>query len=356
MKVLIVDDSIVFRSAIKTALLDSGHVKEIDVASNGKIACEKLLQRSFDGVTLDLEMPVMDGIETIKEIRKFNKDIPIIIFSAQNLNAANKTIKALEIGANDFVQKLQNNTDVNENLKMIQNELVPTFEALLAKKESKHIERTIVRTESSERSMTTGDIHPRASLPFQKANLVCIGSSTGGPDFLMRIFKKVGKLDVPVLLVQHMPPIFTTQLAKTLDELSPNKVVEAKEGDILENGVIYIAPGDYHMRLKKTDRGHRICLDQSEKVCFVRPAVDVTLNSVCDEYDGKVITYIFTGMGSDGADGCAGIRRKNGIIAIQDEESSVVWGMPRAVYDRGLQDLILDADEIVNSINQYGTK
>ena len=356
MKVLIVDDSIVFRSAIKTALLDSGHVKEIDVASNGKIACEKLMQRSFDGVTLDLEMPVMDGIETIKEIRKFNKDIPIIIFSAQNLNAANKTIKALEIGANDFVQKLQNNTDVNENLKMIQNELVPTFEALLAKKQPKRFENAALGSEASAHSVPMGDLHPRANLPFQKANLICIGSSTGGPDFLMRVFKKVGKLDVPVLLVQHMPPIFTTQLAKTLDELSPNKVVEAREGDILEAGVIYIAPGDYHMRLKKTDRGYRVSLDQTEKVCFVRPAVDVTLNSVCDEFSGKVITYIFTGMGSDGADGCAGIRKKNGIIAIQDEDSSVVWGMPRAVYERGLHDQILDAEGIVRSINQYGTK
>ncbi len=354
MKVLIVDDSIVFRTAIKNALLNSGQVREVDVASNGKIAADKLKQKSFDGITLDLEMPVMDGIETIKEIRSFNKDIPIIIFSAQNINAANKTIKALEMGANDFVQKLQDSADLETNIKNIQNELVPRFSALLNKNQYKQEKMNPTVQENSVLENTSQS--SRVVKPFTKANLICIGSSTGGPDFLMRLFSKIGKLDVPVLITQHMPPIFTTQLAKTLNELSPNRVVEATNGDILESGTVYLAPGDFHMIIKPYDKGHKIELTKSEKVCFVRPAVDVMLNSVADYFQGNVVTYIFTGMGNDGANGCQRMRDKNGINIVQDESSSVVWGMPRAVYDRQLHDEILKPDEIVKSINTFGIK
>ena len=343
MRVLIVDDSVVFRSAIKTALMSAGIVSEIDIASNGKIAVEKLQQSKFDGVTLDLEMPVMDGIQTIQEIRKFDSNIPIIIFSAQNLNAANKTIKALEIGADDFVQKLQNSTDVNENLKLIQQELVPRFKALIEKKTKKTIE--IVKKK------TTGEFHFKNF----KADLVCIGSSTGGPDFLLKIFSKIKMLNVPILIIQHMPPIFTTQLAKTLNDISPNSASEAKVGDVLKPGHIYIAPGDYHMRIKKSDNGYIISLDQGEKVCFVRPAVDVTFDSVASQFEGNIAAYIFTGMGNDGADGCEKLRKKNTLVSIQDEESSVVWGMPRAVYDRNLYDDLLTPEEIIQSINTIGT-
>ena len=355
MKVLIVDDSIVFRTAIKNALLGSGDVREVDVASNGKIATEKLKQKAFDGITLDLEMPVMDGIETIKEIRSFDKNIPIIIFSAQNINAANKTIKALEMGANDFVQKIQESSDLETNLKNIQDELVPRFSALLNKMRAPAVNPTsdaVIPTTPT----SSGNLDTRVVKPFSKANLICIGSSTGGPDFLMRLFSKIGKLSVPVLITQHMPPIFTAQLAKTLNELSPNTVVEAKDGDIIEPGTVYLAPGDYHMLMKPFEGGHKISLTQTEKVCFVRPAVDVMLNSVAECFSGNVVTYIFTGMGNDGANGCQRMRAKNGINIIQDEASSVVWGMPRAVYERNLHDEILMPDDIVRSINTFGIK
>ncbi len=347
MRVLIVDDSIVFRTAIKTALLNSNAVTETDVASNGKIACEKLQQKEFDGVTLDLEMPVMDGIETIKKIREFNKTIPIIIFSAQNLKAANKTMKALEMGANDFVQKLQDSNDVNENLKMIENELVPKFKALVEKNKPH---------ESQTKNLTSRDFDEnRSKFVNFKANLICIGSSTGGPDFLMKIFKGLEKLDVPVLIVQHMPPVFTTQFANTLDTVSSNKVVEAKVGDILEPGTVYIAPGDFHMTIKKSDGKYLIDLNQNEKVCYVRPAVDVLFQSVVETFQGKIGSFIFTGMGSDGANGCLAMR-KNGenVVGIQDEESSVVWGMPGAVFNNKAYDAVLKPDEIINAINKMG--
>lgn len=347
MRILIVDDSIVFRTAIKTCLMDSKSVEEIAVAANGKIACEKLKLSKFDGVTLDLEMPVMDGIETIKKIREFDKDIPIIIFSAQNINAANKTLKALEMGANDFVQKLQDSNDVNENLKMIQKDLVPKLEALVARKQQNvlpHIAPEKIN-------------HKLSNLDSFRPNLICIGSSTGGPDMLMKVFSQLKEIRVPILLVQHMPPMFTTQLAKTLNENSSVKVVEAKVGDVLEPGTCYIAPGDFHMTIKPHNGNYLISLDQSEKVCFVRPAVDVLLNSVATNFSGKVASFIFTGMGNDGADGNASLKKKSSsdnVVFIQDEKSSVVWGMPRAVFDMNVYDDILNPDEIVSVINKFG--
>jgi two-component system chemotaxis response regulator CheB len=347
MKVLIVDDSIVFRTAIKTVLLDSGDIAEIDVAANGKIAIQKLQQKKFDGVTLDLEMPVMDGIETIKEIRKFDKDLPIIIFSAQNIKAANKTITALEMGANDFVQKLQGSSDVQENLKLIQKDLVPKFKALVERNFDRKVTAPVAQREK---------IEINQSIHNFKADILCIGSSTGGPDMLMKVFAGLKPMKVPMVLVQHMPPLFTTQLAAALDRIGVNKVVEAKIGDILEPGTCYLAPGDFHMRIKKHNEfNYIISLDQSEKVCYVRPAVDVLYDSVAEVFNGKIGAFIFTGMGNDGAKSCKKIKEKGGAVVIQDEESSVVWGMPRAVFENKAYDDIMNPEELISAMNKFGS-
>ena len=364
MKVLVVDDSVVFRSAIKTALLDSDFVDEVDIAANGKIAIDKLKNRKdIDSITLDLEMPVMDGVETIKEIRKFDKDIPIIIFSAQNITAANKTLEALQMGANDFVSKIATTSDINENLKMIQNELIPRFKALTERNARR---KSILSGKStlSDSQMVTNNFSSvtatRVSANFDlfRSDILCIASSTGGPDMLMKVFRGLKELRVPVVIVQHMPPVFTTQLAKTLNELSPNTVVEASIGDILKPGHCYLAPGDYHMTIKKAAQPgqYLLALDQSEKVCFVRPAADVLFKSVAQRFDGKISAFVFTGMGNDGADGCDQIKDKGGIVGVQDEESCVVWGMPRAVYERNAQDGIFTPEQIIEKINLVAGK
>lgn len=356
MKVLVVDDSVVFRTAIKTSLISSSDVKEVKTAGNGKVALEMLQAEDFNAVTLDLEMPVMDGVETIKEIRKFNKEIPIIIFSAQNLNAANKTLKALEMGANDFVQKIEGSGDVGENLRMIQSELIPKFKAFIEKINTKKTREEITsknllgsnaRQEKGQRSTPTYD-------KSKKPDLICIGSSTGGPDTLKKIFKNLKKgIQTPILIVQHMPPIFTTQFAKALDQLTSLTVCEAKEGDVLMPGHCYLAPGDFHMELVGEDGYYTIHLNQNEKVCYVRPAVDVMLTSVEKNYKGSVATFILTGMGSDGADGCTAMKKaQKGPIFIQDEESSIVFGMPKAVYELGIYDEVVNIEGISNIINQ----
>lgn len=350
MKILVVDDSIVYRSAIKTSLSQNPEISEIKVASHGKIAVDILKVEHFDAMTLDLEMPVMDGVETIKAIREFNKDIPIIIFSAQNLNAANKTLTALEMGANDFVQKVEGTGDVNESLSIIEKELIPKFKAFINKLKTTQApagELTTKSTVSPSRELSTSyrkSFHP---------DLICIGSSTGGPETLKTIFKGLkSNINRPFLLVQHMPPIFTTQLAAALDKCSDLIVVEAKDGDELKAGHCYLAPGDYHMELKEQGGKYFIRLNQEEKVCFVRPAVDVMLKSVVDNFKGKIASFILTGMGNDGANGCKYVKDTNkGVIVIQDEKSSVVFGMPKAVYDLDIYDDMVPLSEISHIIN-----
>lgn len=349
MKVLVVDDSIVYRTAIKTSLSQNEEISQIKVASNGKIAIELLKLERFDAITLDLEMPVMDGIEAIKEIRSFNNEIPIIIFSAQNLSAANKTLYALELGANDFVQKIEGSGDVSESLRMIEAELVPKFKAFLQKIQTPKVKVDLSHDNDRSKKSLINTSYRESFKP----DLICIGASTGGPETLKTIFKGLKtNIDKPFLLVQHMPPIFTTQLASALDSCSALSVSEAKDGDFLKSGHCYVAPGDYHIELKKEDGHYVIRLNQNEKICYVRPAIDVMLKSVVENFNGNIASFILTGMGNDGASGCESLKKKNkGVVIIQDEESSVVYGMPKAVYDLKLYDDIASISEVVNIIN-----
>ena len=343
MKVLVVDDSVVYRTAIKTALAQNPEVSEVKVAGNGRIAVQLLQQESYDAMTLDLEMPVMDGMETIKAVREFNKDIPIIIFSAQNLNAANKTLMALEMGANDFVQKIEGSGDLSENLKMIEAELVPKFRAF--------IDKLAKSTAPIVKANHSKGLNYRTQFAPQ---ILCIGSSTGGPETLKEIFSKLSSpINMPVLIVQHMPPIFTTQLANALNDVcSVLEVKEAQDGDLLKPGHCYIAPGDFHMEIVSSGVGNVIRLNQGPKVCYVRPSVDVTLSSLVDNFQGNIASFILTGMGNDGADGCEKLKRSHkGIVVIQDEKSSVVFGMPKAVYDLDVYDDICSLEELPSVIN-----
>ncbi|EQC47363.1 chemotaxis-specific protein-glutamate methyltransferase CheB [Bacteriovorax sp. Seq25_V] len=321
MNILVVDDSVVFRTAISQALSEVPGFLVSKTCSNGKIAIDFLQRESgIDLVILDLEMPVMDGIETIKEIRKFNKKIPIIVFSSFTTQGAEKTITALQTGANDFVGKVSGNGTIEGSLKMIRAELVPRIEALCSKGKASNVSQTKEVVCEISKAVDKMQIKPK---------LICIGSSTGGPEALMSIFKTLEvPSSVPMLLVQHMPPMFTQKLAEMLDKNSCMSFSEAKNGDVLKPGHCYIAPGDYHMTITKD---LKIILNQDDKVCFVRPSVDVLLNSVADNFSGQVLSIILTGMGEDGANGSRALKEKNAYQFTQDKESCVVWGMPGAV-------------------------
>ncbi len=320
MKVLIVDDSVVFRSAITSALEGVSSIKEIQSVNNGKECINFLKEHpDTDLITLDIEMPVMDGLTTLKEIRKFNSDVNVIVFSASSEISANKTILALEYGADDFLVKTSGNGDISATVNQIKEDLLPMIEVSLEKKSSKNPRETR-EGKKIKKSLNTD------------AGLFVIGASTGGPDVLSRIFSEAkGGSNVPIIIVQHMPPIFTAKLAEMLNNKSEINVVEAKNGDKLENNKAYIVPGDYHMEVEKDGSSYFIKLNQNEKVCHVRPAVDVTLKSLAKNYKSKFITVILTGMGNDGEAGSKDCSKRGLSVYYQEQETCAVWGMPRAV-------------------------
>lgn len=332
-----VDDSIVFRSAITQALQKVPELNVFKSVVNGKLAIDILrLHPDVDLITLDMEMPVMDGLETIKEIRKTNKDVTIIVFSSLTVKGAEKTIEALNAGADDFLAK-------PEGMDSIEAELLPK---VLAFKDRKIKRSTIVEKK-------TTAVVPFATTSVDmpiKPKLILIGSSTGGPEALSTVFKSITeKVTVPMLLVQHMPPMFTEKLATVLTKLSPVEVREAKSGDKLEAGVCLLAPGDYHMTINKDGI---ISLNQKEKNCFVRPSVNVLLDSVAENFDKQVLNIVMTGMGDDGAIGTKKINEKGAYTYIQDKESCIVWGMPGAVYKAiGDQARIIPLSQIGALIN-----
>lgn len=349
---MIVDDSIVYRSAISQALNDVPEVEVFKAVSNGKIAIDFLKQNpDIDLITLDLEMPVMDGIETLKNIRAFNRDVNIIVFSSFTTRGAEKTIDALSAGADDFVPKVEGGNSIEESIEMIKKELVQKIKAFASRTTKRsEVKKVIQQVGTAERQDTSSSLEDIVRSMTVKPKLVCIGCSTGGPEALSKIFKGLTKRpSYPILLVQHMPPMFTEKLASMLDKISPVDVIEAKEGMKVEDGKCYVAPGDYHMVI---DRNMMIKLNQDEKVCFVRPAVDVLFESVAKNYNHQVLSIILTGMGEDGARGCRALSDKGAYQFIQDKESSIVWGMPGAVSRTGIDVKTLTLDSFSSLLDK----
>ncbi|MFT6633696.1 MAG: two-component system chemotaxis response regulator CheB [Bacteriovoracaceae bacterium] len=341
MNVLIVDDSVVFRMSISEALKDVTGLTICGTVSNGQIALDYFEKNEHpDLIVLDMEMPVMNGIETIKALREINKQVIIIVFSSQTRSGAEITLKALGLGANDFVTKQEASSTISmdESLKMIKSVLLPKINAFrtvinnargfrkepIQKLESSNINHTKIESSSLKvdlnRMINDIDISPEIFL---------IASSTGGPEALNTIFRGIKeKPKIPILLVQHMPPIFTNTLAQMLNKhTSFVEVKEAVDGENVEAGFCYIAPGDFHMTLTKD---MKIKLNQDEKVSFVRPSATVLFQSVEKNFNHKTFTLILTGMGDDGALGLEGLVRRGDYAYIQDEATSIVWGMPSA--------------------------
>ncbi len=355
MKVLIVDDSVVFRMAIKQALGEIEGIQIVDALSNGQLAVDFLKKgNEVDLITLDMEMPILDGMATIKEIRAFNKDVPIIVFSGLTTKGAEKTIDALSSGANDFVTKEESGgaNSIDKSLDMIRHSLLPKIEAFKVRR--KRPLPTPAKEESVETSSASDGGQPEKLISMaKKPRMIVMASSTGGPDALSKVFRKLEKhaSNVPILLVQHMPPVFTEKLAEMLTNISPGYAVkEGKPGDRLEPGVCYIAPGDYHMVLKPD---LTIDLNQKEKVCYVRPAANCLFESVAENFKEQVASFVLTGMGDDGAEGVKKLSERGSYNFFQDENSCTVFGMPGAVKKTGVaQEVKLEGvSELINSIN-----
>ncbi len=341
-KVLIVDDSAFIRVVFRDILSKDKDIEVIGIARDGYEAVEKVVELKPDVVTLDIEMPNLNGLEALKLIMKKNP-LPVIMVSTLTQEGAEETIKALSLGAVDFVPKPAQGT--MKNIRNIEEQLIEKVKAA-AKSNLKTIKR-----ESPKYSIVTSK--PKLlKKTFNK--LVLIASSTGGPKALEYVIPKLdGSKPMAVLLVQHMPPKFTASLAERLDKVSSLKVIEAKDGEPIIAGHCYVAPGDYHMEISDYDGVPVIALNKKDKLWGVRPSADILFESVAKVYSKPVITAVLTGMGKDGSKHILNVKNKNrnNIVITQNKETCVVYGMPKSVDQTGATDFSLPIDEIADKIN-----
>lgn len=372
-RVLVVDDSVVVRRLVADALSSDPAIEVVAVAANGKIGVDKARALDPDLVTMDIEMPVMDGIEAVSTLRRSGWTKPIIMFSTLTERGASATLDALAAGATDYVTKPSNVGSVQQSLQSVAEQLLPRIRSLVPHRghDAPPRPRPTGPTSSSpaaqglsarvqgafaaaglhgvRSAMPHGPVQlrPRPEAGSRHTRAVIVGSSTGGPEALSKLVRSLDEpLPVPVVIVQHMPPVFTTQLALRLDRMGPSTVVEAVAGVELEPGTIYIAPGDHHLMLRPSASGARTAIDQGPPVNYCRPSVDVMFRSAVEVYKGDLLAVMLTGMGADGRSGTEDVVTAGGVVLAQDEGSSVVWGMPGAVASAGLAHRVLPIDEI----------
>ena len=333
-RVLIVDDSVVVRKLLSDLLASSPLIQLAGTASSGAIALAKIPQSNPDLITLDVEMPGLNGLQTLKEIRKLYPRLPVIMFSTLTDHGAALTLEALSLGASDYLAKPTNSTNLASAMAQVRTDLVAKILALAGR--DRH-------TTASARSVFS--TRPQAGTHV--IEIVAIGTSTGGPNALAEVIPRLPEdFPVPVVVVQHMPPLFTHLLAERLNSQSRIRVREAEAGHALEAGQVWIAPGDHHLIVSRKGLRTTLELNQDPLENSCRPAVDVLFRSVAQVYGPNVLGLVMTGMGSDGARGAAHIREGGGEVFVQDQPSSVVWGMPGAVLHAGCANKVCPLPDI----------
>ena len=431
-RVFLVDDSSVVRRLVSDALTGDPEVMVVGTAPNGKTALARFPQVHPDLIVMDVEMPEMDGLQTLSAIRKLDRHLPVIMFSTETRRGAAATLDALALGASDYVTKPVNSGGTQKAIEYVRNELLPKIKALCAPRYEERSRAGLSGERSGialppERPSTTplsGDQFPglservatpektrhpvavppreptvaprpghqqsrvvtnrpgtaatdptltashswpplpaRVSNPIPKpvkerrwpakaVEVVVVGVSTGGPAALGEFLPALpATLPVPVLIVLHMPPMFTRLLAERLAESCSLPVHEAVDGEPVRAGHVYLAPGGYHMVLQR-DSTPRIVLNQDAPENHCRPAVDVLFRSVVKAYGAATLAIVLTGMGQDGKNGCELIRAAGGQVVVQDQASSVVWGMPGAIARGGLADEVLPLSQIPSAVTR----
>src|SRR3954470_18105872 len=353
-RVMVVDDSVVVRKIVTDVLSEDPDIEVVGTAVNGKIALAKLDQLKPDLVTMDIEMPEMNGIEAVRAIRATRSRVPIVMFSTLTERGASATLDALSAGANDYVTKPANVGSVGQSMESVREQLIPRIKALTGRPVTAGPARAAAPVAPPKPPA------PRRA-PSKKPAVLVIGSSTGGPEALTRVLPALpSSLPVPILLVQHMPPVFTRQFAQRLDRLSALRIVEAVDGAPLLPGTVHLAPGDHHL-VVRAGATPQTGLHQGPPENFCPPAVDPLLRSAADPlsppavaaYDGAVLGVVLTGMGADGRSGAGEIRSAGGAVIVQDQATSVVWGMPGAVAQAGYADEVLPLDRVADAISRH---
>ncbi|MEK4385145.1 chemotaxis response regulator protein-glutamate methylesterase [Solibacillus sp. FSL W7-1464] len=370
-KLLVVDDSAFMRKLISDFFSDHRQIEVIGTARNGKDAIKKIEQQKPDVVTMDVEMPEMNGMEALKEIMQ-KYPLPVVMLSSTTKRGAENTVMAMEYGAVDFVAKPSGS--ISLDLHKIKDELVRKVEEAskvsISKlknpfRKSTVASQTIRQPSNNDESKLNNMTKPSAKIDVQvkktewsktSKKIILIGTSTGGPRALQEVITKIpANVGAPILIVQHMPAGFTKSLAGRLDQLSEIHVKEAEQGDLLQKGTAYIAPGGYHLKLRKVGSAFAVVLDDQEPPrAGHRPSVDVMFEDVSQYSDFDKIAVIMTGMGYDGSKGLVSLKKTGNVTAIAESaETCIVYGMPKAAVETQLVDEVADVDDIARTIMKY---
>ncbi|HVW76280.1 MAG TPA: chemotaxis response regulator protein-glutamate methylesterase [Alloacidobacterium sp.] len=343
-RVLVVDDSLVMRSLLRMVLASEPAIELVGMATDGVQALELVERMRPELVLLDIEMPRMNGMEVLSELRAKRSPAKVIMCSTLTRRGARITLEALACGATDYVTKPTAQNGAADAVATLRRELLPKIKALFSQ----------AGTDLPSLNMVAED-----GLLRKGAEMVVIGVSTGGPAALEVLLSKLpGDFSVPIVIVQHMPQLFTAMLADRLNRECALAVCEAAPGMRPEAGNVYIARGDWHLEFAQLafGAGHALRLSQSAPEHFCRPSVDVLFRSAARMFGDAVIGVVLTGMGSDGLEGCKAIRQAGGRVVVQDRESSVVWGMPAVVADAGLAHRVLPLPAIAAELQRLCPK
>lgn len=333
-KVVVVDDSAFMRMIITNILGENKKYKVIAKFKNGRELIEKINNYKPDVITLDIEMPEMNGLETLKELKRMGVKYPVIMLSSFTKKGSIQTIKCLELGATDFVEK----ASISDKDKMA-NDLLEKVRIIVESQSKKKIIR--------KRIIDEPNYFKEDTIISKKIDAVVIGASTGGPKALQKVLGDIkDKIGVPIFIVQHMPKGFTKVFAERLDKICCLKVIEAEDGMNIENDTVYIAKGGHHMIIDK----NKIKLSDEAPIWGVRPAVDKLFESAIKKYKGNLLSIILTGMGRDGAIGTEVIKKAGGVTIAQNEETSTIYGMPRMAFETGKVDMVLPLKDIGSKI------
>ena len=335
-KVLVVDDSALMRKIISDMINVEENMEVIDVARDGEDFLNKLSKIKPDVITLDVEMPKIDGITALKEMKKRNINIPVIVLSSVSKQGTELTMECLESGAFDFIPKPSGaiSLDINK----VREDLILKINLAFGK-----------HNKLNSNNLTPVDTYiiPQKKVSG-KIKAIVIGASTGGPKALYAVITKLPEnLGVPVFVVQHMPEGFTKAFAERLNLNSKMKVEEAQDLQFVEKNTVYIAPGGYHMEVFKDKKIH---LNTEPSIWGVRPAVDKLFTSTAEVYGENLLSVVLTGMGRDGADGTIAVKKNSGITIAEDKSSCTIYGMPRAAFETGMVDLVIPLDKVATKI------
>ncbi len=342
-RVLIVDDSVVVRGIVSKMLQADPEIEVTNTAADGVIALAKLEQCDVDVILLDIEMPRMSGLEVLKRLREMRNRTPVVMFSSLTQRGASATIEALMLGAKDYVMKPGGAfmSDADAGKQAIMEELIPKVKHAAAK----------AGTTVSPAVKTPPALHPSTEKQLKKVEAVVIGVSTGGPQALAKLLPQLGSdFPVPVIIVQHMPATFTKHLSDRLTTNCGFPVTEAVHGQKLEAGSYVVAPGGVHLGVKRFASNVTVAINDGPAVNACKPSADVLFESAASAYSGNVLGVVLTGMGSDGTKGSKTISQSGGSVVVQDEQSSVVWGMPGSVVRAGAADKVVAIDQLASEI------